>query len=186
VTAAAGQALLAGSRNDNPNAVQAAWRFVRSRQLADGSWSSYWWTSPHYTTLQAIEFAFAAGDWAAIRRAVLWTIVNQRVSGGWNVTGTADSAFASALAVSILLRANADDDHIERGVTRLVELQQADGGWASHPIMRIPLPPDRDPNREGPWRPIRFGEGIVVADQHRTFTSAACVAALALARTAGW
>jgi len=127
----------------------------------------------------------SAGDCAAVRRAVGWTILNERDTGGWSIPGVADSAFATALAVSILLQANADHDHIERGIRRLIELQQADGGWASYPIMRIPLPPDRDPNREGPWRPVRFGSGVVVADQHRTFTSAACVAALARARTAG-
>ena len=185
VTAAAGQALMAASRGDSPDQTQAAWRFVRSRQRADGSWGSYWWTSPHFTTLQAIEFGLAAGDLAAVRRAVLWAIINQGDSGGWKIAGTADSAFASALAVSILLRGNADDDHINSGVMRLIELQQADGGWSSHPIMQIPLPPDTDPNREGTWRPVRFGRGVVVADQHRTFTSAACVAALALARTTG-
>jgi squalene-hopene/tetraprenyl-beta-curcumene cyclase len=186
VTAAAGQALMAASSGNDTYAVQAACRFVSSRQRPDGSWSSYWWTSPHYTTLQAVEFALARGEWAAVRHAVLWTIANQSESGGWIVTGTDDSAFASALSVSILLRAKADGDHVERGVRRLLELQQGDGGWASHPIMRIPLPPDRNPNREGPWRPVQFGDGAVVADQHRTFTSAACVATLALARTARW
>jgi squalene-hopene/tetraprenyl-beta-curcumene cyclase len=182
VTAVAGHALTGSS----PTAAQAAWHFVRSRQRRDGSWSSYWWTSPHYTTLQAVEFALSVGDWAVVRRAVAWTITSQGDTGGWNIPGVADSAFASALAVSTLLQANADHDHVERGVRRLIELQEADGGWVSYPIMRIPLPPDRDPNREGPWRPVQFGDGVVVADQHRTFTSAACVAALARARTAEW
>ncbi len=104
---------------------------MRSRQCGDGSWSSYWWLSPHYTTLQAVEFALAAGDRAAVRRAVLWAMVTQRDSGGWGEVGAADSAFASALAVSICLRANADHDYLERGVMRLIELQQADGGWVA-------------------------------------------------------
>ena len=186
VTAAAALALASAEPAGSSAQVQDAWRFVKSRQRRDGSWSSYWWTSPHYTTLQAVELAVAAGDESAVRRAVLWTIVHQRDSGGWNVTGDADSAFASALAVSILLRANAGAERVERGLLRLLELQQADGGWATHPTLRIPLPPDRDPNGEGPWRPVRFGPGIDVPDQHRTFTTAACVAALALARSAGW
>jgi squalene-hopene/tetraprenyl-beta-curcumene cyclase len=186
VTAVAALALASAEHGGSPAQVQDAWRFVKSRQRRDGSWSSYWWTSPHYTTLQAVEFAVAAGDESTARRAVLWTIVHQRDSGGWNVTGDVDSAFASALAVSILLRANAGTEHVERGLLRLLELQQADGGWVSHPTLRIPLPPDRDPNGEGLWRPLRFGPGIDVPDQHRTFTTAACVAALALARSAGW
>jgi squalene cyclase len=185
VTAVAGQALSSASCAGTPAEARAAWRFVSSRQRGDGSWSSYWWTSPHYTTLQAVEFASTVGDRAAVRRAVLWAMVTQRDSGGWGQVGAADSAFASALAVSIFLRANADHDHLQRGVMRLIELQQADGGWVSQPIMRIPLPPDRNPNRDGSWRPVRFGHGIVVADQHRSFTSAACVAALALAASRG-
>jgi hypothetical protein len=55
-------------------------------------------------------------------------------------------------------------------------LQEEDGGWSSHPIMRIPVPGDTAPDR---WRPVRLGGGVVVQDEHRTFTSAACVAALA-------
>jgi hypothetical protein len=42
-------------------------------------------------------------------------------------------------------------------------------------MMRIPYPGDRDPDR-----PRRRGfRGLLVADQHRTFTTATCVAALA-------
>ena len=186
VTATAALALASAPPTHDPIQLRAAWRFVQSRQRGDGSWSSYWWTSPHYTTWQAVEFALAAGDRAAVHRAVLWTIVHQGDSGGWTAAEADDSAFASALAVSILLRGNAAADRVERGLARLVELQQADGGWPSQPSLRIPLPPDRDPNREGPWRPVRFGAGIDVPDQHRTFTTAACVAALALARSAQW
>jgi squalene-hopene/tetraprenyl-beta-curcumene cyclase len=186
VTAAVALALASAEHGASPAQVRDAWRFVQSRQRRDGSWSSYWWTSSHYATLQAVELASAVGDVSAVHRAALWTIVHQRDSGGWHLTGDADSAFASALAVSILLRADADAERVQRGLLRLLELQKADGSWATQPTLRIPLPPDRDPNGEGPWRPVRFGPGIDVPDQHRTFTTAACVAALALARSAGW
>jgi hypothetical protein len=43
--------------------------------------------------------------------------------------------------------------------------------------MRIPPPGDVDPDRRR-WR--LGGRGLVVRDHHRTFTSAACVGALAL------
>jgi squalene cyclase len=73
-------ALAFAAPGSSPAQVQDARRFVKSRQRRDGSWSSYWWTSPHYTTLQAVEFALAAGDESAVHRAVLWTIVHQRDS----------------------------------------------------------------------------------------------------------
>jgi squalene-hopene/tetraprenyl-beta-curcumene cyclase len=187
VTAAAALALASAAPvDDRPPELRAAWRYVQSRQRGDGCWSSYWWNTPHYATSQAVEFAMTAGDRAAVDRAVLWTIVQQGDSGGWTAAAADDSAFASALALSLLLRANAATAPVERGLVRLVELQQVDGGWASQPTLRIPLPPDRDPNGEGPWRPVRFGPGIEVPDQHRTFTTAACVAALTLAHGTTW
>jgi squalene-hopene/tetraprenyl-beta-curcumene cyclase len=164
--------------------VRAASEFVWSRQNAGGSWDSYWWTSPHYTTLQAVEFARLRSDRASVRRAAEWALRTQDGEGGWNAPDRADSAFATALGLSILVIADAAAAPVERAIDRLTALQDADGSWPSHPIMRIPLPGDRDPNGQHRWRPVRFASGIVVEDQHRTFTSAACVAALALA--AAW
>jgi squalene cyclase len=185
VTAVAARALAASAPARCATQGRAAWDFVRSRQRADGSWSSYWWTSPHYTTLQAVQLALSIGNHNAVSRAVDWAIRTQDDDGGWGAAHGPRS-FATALSLSILLHANAAAGAITRGVQRLVALQQADGGWPSHPIMRIPLPADRDPNGEGRWRLVRFSGGLIIADQHRTFTSAACLAALARARIAGF
>jgi squalene-hopene/tetraprenyl-beta-curcumene cyclase len=179
VTAAAGRALL----RHNSGRAEAAWRFVRSRQRSDGSWNSYWWTAPHYTTLQAVQLALLFDDDDAVRRAARWALRSQHADGGWSTPGCPHSAFATALGLSILLHANADPEPIGRGLRKLLALQGDDGGWPSHPIMRIPVPSDTDPNRER-WRPIRFAGGVDVADQHRTFTSATCVSALVQARAA--
>jgi hypothetical protein len=84
------------------------------------------------------------------------------------------------LSLSILLDAGASGEAVERAIARLAESQENDGGWPSDPIMRIPMPGDRDPDRR---RLVRIGGGIVVRDHHRTFTTAACVAALARAIT---
>jgi squalene cyclase len=185
VTAVAGRAHAALSPDRCPVETAAAWRFVRSRQRADGSWSSYWWMSPHYTTLQAVELALLLGDHDAVTRAALWASRTQDEDGGWNAPGCASSPFATAMSLSILLNAKASGAHVEQAVVRLVAMQESDGGWPSHPIMRIPLPGDRDPNGERRWRLVRFSGGVLVADQHRTFTSAACITALARARTEG-
>lgn len=167
VTATAGRALAALGLSE----ADAAWRYVRSQQRADGSWSAYWWTSPHYTTLQAVELALSLGDHGPVGRAAEWAIRGQ----------ADDGAFATALSLSLLLAAGASGQPVERAISRLVTLQDADGGWPSDPIMRIPLPGDVDPDRRRRFRLL--GSGLVVRDQHRTFTSAACVAALARAAT---
>jgi squalene cyclase len=179
VTATAGRALAALARNDGGPAADAAWRYVRSQQGSDGSWSSYWWTSPHYATLQSVELAVLQPDHDAVGRAAEWALRSQADDGAWGAPGAATSAFATALSLSLLLNARARGHQFERAVARLAALQEEDGGWASHPIMRIPLPGDVEPDRRRRWR--LAGRGIVVRDQHRTFTSAACVAALAQA-----
>ena len=184
VTATAGRALATVSPSDRRAEVNAAWRFVRSRQCSDGSWSSYWWTSPHYTVLQAVELALLLGEHAPVDRAAAWAIRTQQDDGGWSTPAIATSAFATALCLCILVNAGAEQRPLERAVERLVALQDADGGWPSHPIMRIPLPGDADPNRRRRWPFSKLGRGIVVSDQHRTFTSAACLTALTHVRHA--
>jgi squalene cyclase len=181
VTATAGCALARLERETAGTRAAAAWRHVRSRQRGDGSWTSYWWTAPHYATLRAVELALAIGDRGCVARAVEWTRRTQASDGGWSAPGEHTSAFATALCLSLLVAAGADGDAVQRAAGRLVALQLEDGGWPSRPHMRIPMPSDADPDR---WRPIRLGSGAIVADQHRTFTSAACVAALAGVRQA--
>ena len=175
----AGRALAALAPNNGNPAAESAWRYVRSQQCPDGSWSSYWWTSPHYTTLQAAELAALLADQDAVGRAADWALRGQADDGAWSAPGAATSAFATALSLSLLLNARASSAAVERGILRLAALQDEDGGWPSHPIMRIPLPGDVEPDKRRRWR--LGGRGIVVRDQHRTFTSAACVAALAQA-----
>jgi squalene cyclase len=181
VTATAGRALAALAPDGFGPEIGAAWRYVSSRQRADGSWSSYWWTSPHYTTLQAVELALSLGDRDSAGRAAEWALRSQAGDGAWSAPGAAPSAFATALSLSVLVNGRASGEPVERAISRLVALQEDDGGWPSHPIMRIPLPGDVDPDRRRRRLLGGLGRGLVVRDQHRTFTSAACVAALARA-----
>jgi squalene cyclase len=184
VTATAGRALAAFAPDDHSPEITAAWRYARSQQRADGSWSSYWWTSPHYATLQAVELAVTVGDDESVSGAAEWAIRTQAEDGAWSAPGAATSAFTTALSLSILLNAKASPRPVDRAISRLAALQDEDGGWPSHPIMRIPLPGDVDPDRERRWRFGCLGRGLIIEDQHRTFTSAACIAALARAQEA--
>lgn len=181
VSAVAGRALHALASDDSRARAGAAWRYVRSRQNADGSWNSYWWTSPHFATRQAVALALGMGDFGPVGRARAWAVRGQRPDGGWGVPGeAAASSFATALSISLLVASGlVDRQPVARGVDALIRMQQADGGWPSHPALRIPLPIDPVPAGDARWRLIRFGTGIVGQDQRRTFTSATCIAALA-------
>lgn len=180
VSAVAGLAHCSLASDTSRASASAAWRYVRSRQNADGDWDSYWWTSPHFATQQAVALALSMGDLAPVRRAAAWTLRGQRHDGGWGVPGEAAASFPTALSLSVLAASGPDDPRpIARGIDALVCMQQADGGWPSHPVLRIPLPADTSPAGDDRWRLIRFDAGIVLGDQHRTFTSATCIAALA-------
>jgi squalene-hopene/tetraprenyl-beta-curcumene cyclase len=179
VSAAAGLAFAELPLAGFSRSAGAAWRFVRSRQVADGSWRSYWWTSPHVATRLAVALAAHMRDRDAVRRAAVWTRAGQQTDGGWCAAGSETSAFATALSVSVLVRCELDRGPIAGGVAALLRLQRPDGSWPSHPILRIPVPPDRRTAGDDRWHPFEFQPGIVVDDQHRTFTTATCLVALA-------
>lgn len=181
VTAVAGRAYGAlGSAVSLADAT-ALWRYVRSRQNPDGSWSSYWWMSSHFATAQAVALAHAMRDEAPAQRAGRWALRGQQQDGGWVEPGAGStSCFATALALAVLAESGLDvRSPIGRGVEALVDLQQDDGGWPSHAALRIPVPPDPTPSEAGRKRLIRFNDGIIVPDQHRLFTTATCAVALA-------
>jgi hypothetical protein len=158
VTAAAGRAL---------GADAASWRYVRARQGTDGSWPGYWWSSPHYATWQSVELAHAVGDDDAVAHAGDWAL---------GTLADNDTAFRVGLGLAVLVRAGRSSD---RAIAQLCALQDADGGWPGTANMRIPLPPDRHPDRRTLFR--RGGRGLPVPDHRRVFTAAVCVSALALA-----
>jgi squalene cyclase len=183
VTAAAGSALAGFEPGRWVLSIESALRFVCAQQNAAGSWSSYWWTSAHFTTAQAVEFATICHRRDVITRAAEWALRTQGDDGGWAAGGDC-SAFATAMALSILVSAGAAGPLIERAVKRLIALQLADGGWPCGPIMRIPVPAQMYPEEDRRWQPVRFSGGVDVTDQHGLFTSAACVAALGRAAAA--
>lgn len=182
ITAVAGLALAGTQLEPSGPSIDSALRFVCRQQHIAGQWSSYWWTSPHYTTAQAAEFARTCQRRDLADRAAGWALRTQDDHGGWTVGGSR-SAFATAMALGILVNGATTGAPIERAVGCLAALQLPCGGWPSGPIMRIPVPAQMYPEQDERWRPIRFSGGVDVVDQHSLFTSAACVAALARIRS---
>jgi sporulenol synthase len=179
VTAAAGCALAVHEPSRHAPAVEAAMNFVCAQQNPAGYWNSYWWTSPHYATAQAARFATLGHRREVAGRAAEWALSAQRDDGGWAAPGAECAPFATAMALSILANScPAEAPPIERAVDCLMTLQRDDGSWPCGPIMRIPVPAQTHPEDDRRWQPIRFSGGFDVTDQHRLFTTAACVAAL--------
>ena len=178
VTATAG-AVLASLGRRHRTTAERAWSYVAARQHDDGGWSSYWWTARQYPALHAVMLAQTLGDTAAIDRAADWVVATQRAEDGtWGAPGEPRSAFATALATELLARAGRDGAPLQRAAAALAELQNHDGGWPSHPVMRIPAPHVREPDDHAAWRDDALGTGVVVRDQYRLFTTALCVSAL--------
>lgn len=182
VTSTAGRAfaLVPGGRFGRE--AELAWQYVERRQAADGGWDSYWWVDRHYPTSQAAALAVAVGRTEPVERAAAWARSGQLPDGAWGATGFARSAFATALSLAVWLRA-ADagprDDTFRRGLLALVGLRQQDGGWPGHASMRIPPPGVAEPEGYRSWRVDGLGTGVIVRDEHRLFTTAACLSLLA-------
>jgi hypothetical protein len=119
------------------------------------------------------------GDDDYVRRAGEWAIREQSADGSWGMPHAQISAFGTALCLSILVNAGVHSKAIELAAMKLAALQDADGGWSTHPIMRIPLPSDREPDHPRPRWLGRLRRGVIVQDQYRTYTTATCIEALA-------
>jgi squalene cyclase len=183
VTATAGRAFAAVPRGRFRAEADLAWRYVEPRQAADGGWDSYWWVGRHYPTLQAAALGCALGDPRPATQAAAWALAEQLPGGAWAESGTGRSAFATALSLMVTALSGGQVDVVRRGLLELIGLQQDDGGWPAHALMRIPPPHVAEPDDFGAWRADGLGTGVVVRDHHRLFTTAACISALA--RTVG-
>lgn len=155
-------------------------RMVRARQAPEGFWEAYWWQGRTYATFHAARLlSLPGGDAAAVARAAQWFAHTQHPSGGWgNGTGGEPAPFHTALALSTLLLDGGGQRHtsaLQAGLRWLLQAQQADGGWGSVPIMRMPRP-----EVHAPWEDP---EGClllpVLTDRNRLFTTATVVSTLA-------
>ena len=127
--------------------LERARSFLRSRQLADGSYPGFWGINFTYASLFVAEAlseslhdpARIAGD-PVLRRIGEWLIAHQRQDGGWGEHYTScldgvyrehsqSQAVMTAWAVlALLVIVGSESSAVERGITWLTS-RQSDGIW---------------------------------------------------------
>ena len=115
-------------------------------QRPDGSWYGRWGTNYIYGTwsvLIALEEEGITAQHASVKLAAAWLKIVQRADGGWGEgcdtyfdpakRGQAErsTSFHTAWAVLGLMSAGeVDSNSVRRGISFLLEKQQADGFWS--------------------------------------------------------
>jgi squalene-hopene/tetraprenyl-beta-curcumene cyclase len=137
-------------------AVTGGLAFLRREQEADGSWFGRWGTNYIYGTWSALCAANAAGlepGAPEVRRAVDWLLSRQRDDGGWGEDGASywpdqprgegkiSTASQTAWALLGLMAAGeVDNPAVARGISYLVETQQAHGLWDEESYTAVGFP----------------------------------------------
>lgn len=163
----------------------AALDYLRKMQLADGSWTAYWWVDREYSTAAAVACLKSVGtleDCDRIKRAATWAASRLSPNGAVVTRLHADgSPFATALCVAILRQGFGPSavEARETAIAWLFKNQRHDGSWVPSAELRIPPPDNVDPDNIMHWSRYSRGAGAILNDQHRTFTTATVLAALA-------
>lgn len=137
-------------------AVSAGIEYLRREQEKEGCWFGRWGTNYIYGTwsvLNALNVVGVDKNDIMVRRAVKWLCDMQREDGGWGEDGGsywADKpkgqgpvSTPSQTAWAIIgLMAAGEIDHpaVTRGVTYLMETQDADGNWAEEHYTAVGFP----------------------------------------------
>jgi len=135
-------------------------RAIAANRCADGTWLSYWWKRPYYSTFTTLEALAQIGE------------PEPGNAGAPAAVQPADNAFDLACIIgSDLLRGPATEDHHWR-LHSLLAWQQEDGRWPGHANLRV-----TDDGCYAPWnRPV----GECYADLAGTITTATVVRVLML------
>jgi hypothetical protein len=150
--------------------------WLRAAQRPDGSWTSYWWASPHYATAlasEAIGEAAGPGDANRIARAARWTAADL---GHW--AADAATPFEKAFALRTLSLSQETEATAARVLEQVLCDQRTDGSWPPSARLRIPPPDVTDPDAYAAWVDGGRGGGSVQSDSHACFTTAAVLHAL--------
>jgi squalene-hopene/tetraprenyl-beta-curcumene cyclase len=134
-----------GDTRENSDVVRRGIEYLRTTQLADGSWFGRWGINYIYGTWSVLCALNAAGvphDDPMMVKAADWLIQIQNADGGWGESGdsyklnyTGHEAIESVpsqtawAALALMAAGKADHPATQRGIQNLVQSQQADGFW---------------------------------------------------------
>ncbi|MEU1279114.1 prenyltransferase/squalene oxidase repeat-containing protein [Streptomyces sp. NPDC005805] len=159
VTPIAVQALMTASQPDMA-VVRRALAYLATYPRSASLWPSYWWTTPLYSTLFAVELltehAYPYDSTGVLEAAMA---VEDR------------STFHLALRAR-LLKLLGDNRSAEADVSELLTRQLHDGGWDAEPIMRVT---EQDAMLSPSGHQLR---GRLEFDRRRLFTTATVLDAL--------
>ncbi|HUB07469.1 MAG TPA: terpene cyclase/mutase family protein, partial [Myxococcales bacterium] len=155
-TSAALQALAAAQRRDGRagalvEAIARGERFIRGKQLPDGSFEGSWAVCFTYGTWFGVTGLRAAGAGSkdrAIRQACDFLLGKQHEDGSWGEHGDScrehrwvdapGTVVQTAWALSTLMRAEDPDRAAQERAARFLLAKQAgDGGWAREPLVGV-------------------------------------------------
>lgn len=140
---------------------------LRQAQDERGFWRSYFYPSPLFGTLLALDVLHGNPAFAdATERALAFIVGSQNADGSW---GADSDPYETALAVAALAGHQAHAAATRRGVEHLLASMAADGSWTSQACV---------------WE-FHSDEGDVwrAYDTHRAYVSARCTIALRRAAT---
>jgi squalene-hopene/tetraprenyl-beta-curcumene cyclase len=134
-----------GEKPENSPAVSAAVDYLKSTQLADGSWYGRWGMNYIYGTWSVLCALNAAGvdrTSPVMRKAAHWLVAIQNADGGWGEDGSSykleyrgyerapSTASQTAWALlGLMATGDVDDPAVERGIKYLQQHQGSDGFW---------------------------------------------------------
>ena len=143
------------------------YEMLREAQDISGFWRSYFYPSPYFGTLLALDLIHGEPAFkAATERALSFIVETQNPDGSW---GTPSDPYETALALAALAGCGAHAAAAGRGVEYLLTTMAEDGSWSSPACI---------------WEfPANDGEVWRAYDTDRALISSRC--SIALRRTAG-
>ena len=177
-------AVMAINMINEPEASEEALDFIRSTQSDEGFWEPYWWNDKLYATFNCMKALKVGGkkeDFAQLRKAQSWILLNQRPDGGWaNSFSIESNSFSTGLALqglTIKLQPVCREA-INKGMNWLVNNQLADGSWRYNYILRIPHPSVKEPWKQSYWKLDGKAINALIRDHNRLYSTATAFSAL--------